>query len=405
MNLVSKVTSGDEFKFRFQIQVHLTADANVPDHYTANALSDPKDKFLSVECQHDHESSCPQCEELKSAFKEVEAALSKSSTIAEDVRDDLLYTYQNVVQAIQAWKAHQLWSLQQDKARITVLGQLDETKVLITQDWAMKWLPQRYRETQAEWFGKRGISWHISVVVRRVNELLQHQTFVHIVEDCNQDAKSVIQLLRHTLKNLKHEHPEIEAAALRQDNAGCYHSVAMVSACRLMEEDTGIRIERENFSDPQGGKDACDRKAATVKAHVRRYVNEGHNVVPVREFHDAMLSHGGINGVRVALVTGSTDQSQQVITYDYSGLYLEGYHDCIAPLYIQDLVQVKSQGAYNLRSSRAVFLDAPSIRTKVTLGDRAFQVAAPKLWNSLPSELRLINNIDIFKRRLKTYLF
>ena len=82
MNLVSKVTSDDEFKFRFQIQVHLTADANVPDHCTAYALSDPKDKFLSVECQHDHESSCPQCEELKSALKEVEAALSKSSTIA-----------------------------------------------------------------------------------------------------------------------------------------------------------------------------------------------------------------------------------------------------------------------------------------------------------------------------------
>ena len=321
MNLVyqfTKVTSDDEFKFRFQIQVHLTADANVPDHCTAYALSDPKDKFLSVECQHDHESSCPQCEELKSALKEVEAALSKSSTIAEDVRDDLLYTYQNAVQAIQAWKAHQLRSLQQDKARITVLGQLDETKVLITQDWAMKWLPQtqRYRETQAEWFGKRGISWHISVVVRRVNELLQHQTFVHIVEDCNQDAKSVIQLLRHTLKTLKHEHQEIEATALRQDNAGCYHSVAMVSACRLMEEDTGIRIERVDFSDPQGGKGACDRKATTVKAHVRRYVNEDHNMVTVREFHDAMLSHGGINEVRVALVTGSTDQSQQVITYD-----------------------------------------------------------------------------------------
>ena len=187
--------------------MHLTADANVPDHCTAYALSDPKDKFLSVECQHDHESSCPQCEELKSALKEVEAALSKSSTIAEDVRDDLLYTYQykySTAQAIQAWKAHQLRSLQQDKARITVLGQLDETKVLITQDWFMKWLPQRYRETQAEWFGKRGISWHISVVVRRVNKLLQHQTFVHIVEDCNQDAKSVIQLLRHTLKTLKH---------------------------------------------------------------------------------------------------------------------------------------------------------------------------------------------------------
>ena len=66
---------------------------------------------------------------------------------------------------------------------------------------------------------------------------------------------------------------------------------------------------------------------------------------------------------------------------------------------------MKSQGAYNLHSSNAVLLDAPYIRTKVTLGDRAFQVAAPKLMNSLPSELRLINNIDTFKRHLKTYLF
>ena len=58
-----------------------------------------------------------------------------------------------------------------------------------------------------------------------------------------------------------------------------------------------------------------------------------------------------------------------------------------------------------LHSSRAVLLDAPSMRTKVTLGDRAFQVAAPKPWNSLPFELRLMNRIDIFKCLLKMYLF
>ena len=67
-------------------------------------------------------------------------------------------------------------------------------------------------------------------------------------------------------------------------------------------------------------KGACDRKAATVKAHVRRYVNKGKNVVTAQEFHDAILSHGGINSVRVALVTSSSDQSQQVIASDYSEL-------------------------------------------------------------------------------------
>ena len=150
--------------------------------------------------------------------------------------------------------------------------------------------------------------------------MLQNQTFVHIVEDCSQDANSVIQLLRHTLKTLKREHPQIETAVLRQDNAGCYNSVARVSACRLIAGKTGIRVKRVDFSDPQGGKGACDRKAATVKAHVRRYVNEGYNVVTAQEFHDTMLSHRGINSVRVALVTTSSDQSQQVIASDYSEL-------------------------------------------------------------------------------------
>ena len=59
----------------------------------------------------------------------------------------------------------------------------------------------------------------------------------------------------------------------------------------------------------------------------------------------------------------------------------------IEPTYIQNLVSWKSQGAYNLRSSGQIFLASPTLRTKVTLGDRSFQVAAPKLWNALPREL------------------
>ena len=50
-------------------------------------------------------------------------------------------------------------------------------------------------------------------------------------------------------------------------------------------------------------------------------------------------------------------------------------------------------------------LNAPSIKTFKTLGDRCFMIAAQKLWNALPKELREETNVDIFKRRLKTYLF
>ena len=76
----------------------------------------------------------------------------------------------------------------------------------------------------------------------------------------------------------------------------------------------------------------------------------------------------------------------------------------LAPKYISDLVVIKSS-LYNLRSADSLFLSVPHINTKRTLGDRAFTIAAPKLWNSLPVELRQINSIFAFKRQLKSYLF
>ena len=115
-------------------------------------------------------------------------------------------------------------------------------------------------------------------------------------------------------ETLKAELPEISNAALRQDNAGCYHSVSMLSACRLMGAATGIHVKRVDFSDPQGGKGPCDRKAATIKAPVRCYINEGHDVLTARDFKDAVLSHGGVKGVRVALVTDASQQPQQELS-------------------------------------------------------------------------------------------
>ena len=135
---------------------------------------------------------------LKGALKQIGNTVSESP-LTEDEQDDMQYAFRLAVQAIESWKAHQLRSLQQDKAKSTALESLDESSVLITQDWAMKWLPQKYWETQADWFGKRGISWHVSVVVRKLSGQLKQQIFVHILEESSEDADAVVRVLQHTL--------------------------------------------------------------------------------------------------------------------------------------------------------------------------------------------------------------
>ena len=56
-----------------------------------------------------------------------------------------------------------------------------------------------------------------------------------------------------------------------------------------------------------------------------------------------------------------------------------------------------------LRSSTSQQLSIP--RTELNLGKRAFSVAAPIIWNELPTTLKSCESLASFRKHLKTYLF
>jgi len=56
-----------------------------------------------------------------------------------------------------------------------------------------------------------------------------------------------------------------------------------------------------------------------------------------------------------------------------------------------------------LRSSTQDLLTVPSCKT--VFGGRRFSVVAPRVWNSLPQELRNCETLGTFKKHLKTHLF
>ncbi|XP_068716864.1 uncharacterized protein [Montipora capricornis] len=76
-----------------------------------------------------------------------------------------------------------------------------------------------------------------------------------------------------------------------------------------------------------------------------------------------------------------------------------------APPSISELISIKAQRAHSLRSANGILLSPSIIKARKARGDRAFQVAAPQLWNALPLELRQNTPISSFKRCLKTHLF
>ena len=83
-----------------------------------------------------------------------------------------------------------------------MIDALDENSVLLVQDWAMKFLPRKFRESQGDWFAKWGMSWHITVATRRVeNHELEMITFAHVYQTCNQDGCAVLSVMKDVIES------------------------------------------------------------------------------------------------------------------------------------------------------------------------------------------------------------
>ncbi|KAK3725268.1 hypothetical protein QZH41_001283 [Actinostola sp. cb2023] len=127
---------------------------------------------------------------------------------------------------------------------------------------------------------------------------------------CNQNSFAVASILEHLFYTIKQEYPTIRKAFLRSDNAGCYHNSFLLLALSDIGEKTGIKPLRYDFSDPQAGKDICDRKTAPMKAHMKRWVSEKHDILTAEDMKQALESHGGLKGCRAAVV--EVDPSREV---------------------------------------------------------------------------------------------
>lgn len=298
-------------------KVHVSKTSSVADHCRRFALSDTKDEDYKDICDRVHNGVCDRCDLLQRSLCDVEEAMSHVTTTTEEL-EELKFIVEQAKSSILASKAHLLSSVNQDEARVDAVEELSKDSVLLVQDWAMKYLPRQYRESQTNWFAKRGIPWHITVVIRRApaSDVLETMTFVHIFPSCSQDSFTVLAIMGDVLKKLKKAMPNLENVFCRQDNAGCYHSASTIIGAKLQAEKAGVTLKRLDFSDPQGGKGACDRKAASIKSHMQIFLNEGHDIETASQMKTAIESSGGIPGVVVTVAETPQRQTGKNLTWD-----------------------------------------------------------------------------------------
>jgi len=92
---------------------------------------------------------------------------------------------------------------------------------------------------------------------------------------------------------------------------------------------------------------------------------------------------------------------RQRVTFKLAGLVYRSLHGT-SPTYLSSVVHAYTP-TWSLRSSSAHLLVEPRLRT--TLASHSYQSAGPRIWNSLPNNIKLAPSFYSFRSRIKTYLF
>jgi len=116
-----------------------------------------------------------------------------------------------------------------------------------------------------------------------------------------------------------------------------------------------------------------------------------------------------VTGTPAAAKLRATKSLKHGALLPYPGLFCiqsrEGHHGCELESHLQDVIQpVAVTSRRRLRSTSSSALVVPVTR-RTTIGDRAFAVAGPRAWNSVPQFVTDRRSPGTFRKYLKTYLF
>ena len=105
----------------------------------------------------------------------------------------LLHKYSLATNDITQYKKHVLRAVHQERAKTEIMERLSEKRAMVIFDFAMKFLPKKYREAQADFFGKKGKYLYIYNAACEVSEvclcntrdmLISNQKSVCLLETC-----------------------------------------------------------------------------------------------------------------------------------------------------------------------------------------------------------------------------
>ena len=229
---------------------HCSDDAECISHCTTFGLSDFECADHYSHCNHVHTVHCPDCINIIVTLDEISQKIQKFTD--KDIQREARFDFENALEHIIEWSRHNLRAARQDAEKKSIISQMDNDEAFCTFDWGQKILPQKYRESQSTYFGKKGMSvlvgsfvWknHAPRLARKSTTTtslppLTYSTELYIVaiSDAAQTELDTLSASEIIAKQFKIDHPHIKKLHKRSDNAGNFSSHSTPEAEKVICE-------------------------------------------------------------------------------------------------------------------------------------------------------------------------
>ena len=229
-----------------------------------------------------HSAFCPECNLIDLVFLEIDGILDLSKKYLSATQfEDKNYLAKLYKKSVMKYIGHLVRSHIEEQNKIDRRENLTLDSVEITADFKMKWTMLLLKETQQEWFGKAGVTWHGMMVIYRyaadsLNDEYTVDYYHTLSDDKKEDGFFVASDLLIIAQEIRRIAPERISALLTTDAAGCYSGKYLALILPYISKWSGLRFLEHNLGEAGRNKSALDGNFGTCGEAVRNTVASGH---------------------------------------------------------------------------------------------------------------------------------
>ena len=166
-------------KTNYQMHCNSNTSSQSKTHNPLFALSDVNKTNLRVDI--DISNGC------SDDFRErIETIYRIQSTVKDHKNLDDIYDSDIAIKDVIEYIKHLIRDVQQSKAKSYAFDKTESNSVRWLRDFSQKIIPIKYRESQKEYFGKKGMTLHIDVFFYKLHDSVQKEVYMTAATRCDQ---------------------------------------------------------------------------------------------------------------------------------------------------------------------------------------------------------------------------